>query len=348
VSGASAPGKLVLTGEYAVLDGAPAIVTAVDRRALVNVVASVGAEPAHACRAEARGPAVAPAAFTLAADGSLDWETAAAAEDYRLLGAVTKTLAGEAPLPEAAAFGLRLDTAAFYSGADKLGLGSSAALTVALTAALARHFGRPFEQRLAHAAHRRLQGGEGSGLDVATSIAGGLIRYVAGDPPSVQPLDWPAGLEALFVWTGRSARTTPRVRDYRQWLADKRPADRHGSGADRGPAGLLAVGAQEAADAWQAGEAGAVLDATAAFARALAELGAAAGLDIMGGGHAELARLAETAGVVYKPSGAGGGDLGLALAGEWQRLQAFAAAAQHAGFQPLALRPDHCGLATLE
>jgi phosphomevalonate kinase len=37
---ASAPGKLVLAGEYAVLDGAPAIVMAVDRRAVVSVAAS--------------------------------------------------------------------------------------------------------------------------------------------------------------------------------------------------------------------------------------------------------------------------------------------------------------------
>src|SRR5215813_3105192 len=33
---ATAPGKLILTGEYAVLDGAPAIVVAVDRRAVAR------------------------------------------------------------------------------------------------------------------------------------------------------------------------------------------------------------------------------------------------------------------------------------------------------------------------
>ena len=34
---ASAPGKFVLSGEYAVLDGAPAICVAVDRRAVVTI-----------------------------------------------------------------------------------------------------------------------------------------------------------------------------------------------------------------------------------------------------------------------------------------------------------------------
>jgi phosphomevalonate kinase len=334
VSGASAPGKLVLTGEYAVLDGAPAIVTAIDRHALVTV------ERAATGRVQARGPAIAPAAFTLAEDGVLAWEADGAADDYALLGAVTETLARQGALSGDPPFRLQLDTSAFYSGADKLGLGSSAALTVALTAALARHFGRPFEDRLAFAAHRHLQGGEGSGLDVAASIAGGVIRFITGDSPSVERLRWPDGLEVVFVWTGTSARTTPRVRCYRDW--------RQSGAAARRLAGRLAVSAEEAAAAWQVGDAASVLGATADWAQRLTELDEVAGLDILGGGHAELARLAETAGVVYKPSGAGGGDLGLALAGDGQRLRSFAVAAERAGFRPLDLRPDDRGLATVE
>lgn len=333
MSSADAPGKLVLTGEYAVLDGAPAVVTAVDRRAHVSVA------QAPACRVQAIGPAIAPAAFTLAGDGTLDWQADRAASDYNLLGAVTETLAQAGALPADRAFDLRLDTAAFYHDADKLGLGSSAALTVALTAALCRHFGRRFENALAYEAHRRLQDGEGSGLDIAASISGGLIRFVAGDPPSVERLRWPDGLEVLFVWTGRSVRTTPRVRRYREWRR---------SPAAVGPADRLARSAAEAADAWRAGDTQAVLEATAACARALDGLGETAGLDIGGGGHAELARLADTAGVVYKPSGAGGGDLGLALAGDRRRLQSFRAAAVRAGFRPLSVRPDEGGLATVE
>ncbi len=35
---ATAPGKLIVTGEYAVLDGAPALVLAMDRRAVAATV----------------------------------------------------------------------------------------------------------------------------------------------------------------------------------------------------------------------------------------------------------------------------------------------------------------------
>ena len=333
MNGASAPGKVVLTGEYAVLDGAPAIVTAVDRRARVTI----DKDTAH--RVTAQGPGIAPAAFTLAPDGTPGWDRAGAGDDYRLLGAVTQTLADCGRLPVDRPFGLQLDTAAFYRGADKLGLGSSAALTVALAAALNRHFGHAFDDGLAFAAHRRLQDGEGSGLDVAASIAGGVIRYTVGQPPSVEQIGWPAGLEVSFVWTGCSARTTPRLRRYRDWRR---------SGAAAPLADRLAEDAAQTAAAWQAAEPAAVLETTAAWARRLAELDEAAGLGIRGGGHAEIARLAETAGVVYKPSGAGGGDLGLALAGDRERLRSFGAAAERAGFRPLALRPDDRGLATVE
>ena len=41
----TAPGKLVLSGEYAVLDGAPAVAMAIDRRAVVDV--SRSQEPWH-------------------------------------------------------------------------------------------------------------------------------------------------------------------------------------------------------------------------------------------------------------------------------------------------------------
>ncbi|EIL95727.1 phosphomevalonate kinase, partial [Rhodanobacter thiooxydans] len=101
---------------------------------------------------------------------------------------------------------------AFHAGGDgrpKLGLGSSAALTVALASAI-----RALDRRAAPsidtllAAHRRAQGGHGSGLDVAASLAGGLLLYRLHDgQPRIASATWPHGLEWCCVWSGRPAST---------------------------------------------------------------------------------------------------------------------------------------------
>ncbi|MEJ2602105.1 MAG: hypothetical protein P8172_02225 [Gammaproteobacteria bacterium] len=331
---ASAPGKLVLTGEYAVLAGAPAIVTAVDRRAYARLGS------AAACRVAAKGIDAAPASFEYGPGGRLRWHEAGAAEDYALVAAVMAALADDAPLPVGRDFELNLDTSAFHQDRRKLGLGSSAALTVATTAALCRHFGIDFDTAFASAAHRRFQGGAGSGLDIAAATTGGLIRFRAGgEGPAVEPLAWPAGVEAVFVWTGHSAATAPRVRRFEAW------ADTAGSAPILD---ALGEAAGRAAAAWQSGTPDAVMSATAAWAAMLMELAQAAGLDIWSGGHDRLARLAATAGVVYKPSGAGGGDIGLALSADPDRRHAFASRVVQEGFHVLALGPDARGVSALE
>src|SRR3954469_20493961 len=163
---ATAPGKLIVTGEYAVLDGAPAIVVAVDRRAIARRNATPrGSSPFLVSVAE---------------------EIAARR--------------GETDPAARAALEVSVDSTAFYNRATKLGLGSSAAVTVAATA-LALEQGEvggggpaggaagllprgiaTINQReiltIALAAHARAQGprgARGSGADIAASVYGGTI-----------------------------------------------------------------------------------------------------------------------------------------------------------------------------
>ena len=81
---ASAPGKVVLAGEYAVLDGAPAICAALDRRARVQIAPS-GTDH-HVV--EAPGFSDARGEF-LAIDGELQW--LAAGDDFALVTDVWQT-----------------------------------------------------------------------------------------------------------------------------------------------------------------------------------------------------------------------------------------------------------------
>ena len=137
---AHAPGKLVICGEYAVLHGAPAIAVAVDVRARASV---------------APLPDPGASRLTLPENGAWAFELGAGQPRWR-------ERAGRWPGPDPRGGGGgarratvrdgvrprdRLDTRAFRTTRgdgkpDKLGLGSSAAITVALTAALLAQAGR--------------------------------------------------------------------------------------------------------------------------------------------------------------------------------------------------------------
>lgn len=273
----SAPGKVLLFGEYAVLSGCPALVAAVQRRATCRVL------PASGVEVEGLGlgtthwpprPGDAPLPFALA------------------LLALTRPAPGRYVLDSSA-----LSVAA---GGAKLGLGSSAATTVALAAALTEGAGPRALYQLAQAAHRQAQG-TGSGADVAAAATGGVIRY-----------QWQGGSEATFervpagrtrlhvVWTGQPASTTALVGRVEGWAASA-PA-RH-----RDLVSALGDAALQAFETWA--EFGDLRPAAAASITALEALGAAAGVAIVTDLHRRLDADALAFGCRVKPTGAGGGDL---------------------------------------
>jgi len=323
---ASAPGKLVISGEYAVLDGAPAISASVDRRAVASMAAS--ASWSVACPGFLEGEH----SFSLASEpGRLSWP--AGSSPVPLLDAVFTEFAGGGIGP----YAITLDTSAFQIDGDKLGLGSSAALTVALSAALAAAQGNNPANAVfasARSAHRRLQRGKGSGVDVATSFCGGVIRYRA-DAGVAEPLDWPQGLHAAVLWSGVEARTTDK-------LARLAAAKPHPSR----PA--LGAAAERVADAWQSGNAETVLAAIGAWVTALETFSDVYALGVFAAGHAELTALARHEGLVYKPCGAGGGDIGVVLGTEAAAVDEFADSAVSRGFERLPSKPGEEKIEGLE
>lgn len=305
---ARAPGKLVLAGEYAVLHGAAAIAVAVDVRAEVLVERHGG--PASELVTGPGGPA----AFRWAGDAQPHWEAGHPGPNGRPLEAVLATLAAAGHLPRAAdlpACRIRISSAEFQREAGgsrvKLGLGSSAAVTVALLGAMLRLAGgAPVERRallgLAMDAHRRLQGGRGSGIDVATALFGGVV----GRNDAVQPLPWPRGLHLAALWTGSAASTPELLHRFELWQRHDPPA--FAAQMER----MRSVAAMALA-AWQAGDVQRVLAAVTAYDQALGQLDQAAGIGIYANGHLRLRELCRELGLAYKPSGAGGGDFGIAL-----------------------------------
>ncbi len=317
---ASAPGKFVLSGEYAVLDGAPSVCVAVDRRAVVTIESHDGEH--HVVRAP--GFTAATGRFE-ANEGGLTWLSGG--RDFGLFETVwdaSRPAAGAGPMA------ISLDTGAFRDAASgsKIGLGSSAALAAALAVAL-EALGGARARDAAHAGHRRFQGGAGSGVDVACSIAGGVIEYRMQERQS-RPLAWPDGLYCSVLWSGVAAGTRGRIA-------------RFGDQPDSPSRGELREASSAVSAVVENGRASAVLAALGDYTQALLRFDAAHGLGIFDAGHAALAGHAAADDVVYKPCGAGGGDIGVALATSRASLASFEQVAARSGFMRLALAIDPRG-----
>lgn len=348
----SAPGKLVLVGEYAVLFGHPALVAAVNRRARVKLSASEGDHwSVVAPGFEERSPA-----FDLERIGGLRWRepgSEAAARLCLVERVVGSLVAARHIDPEHLRSGrLVLDTREFFvplaGGGAKLGLGSSAALTVALTEAL-RRWGAdpsgsrvPIDLRSLLELHRSFQGGRGSGVDLAASRDGGVLEYRLTEnarSPKARPIELAGALQLVFVWAGRSASTS-------DFLARLDSGIRADDGAIAAALTELGGVSTTGIGHIRAGDLGGFLADMDAFADAMERLGHAAGIPIFSDEHVTLHRLARDCGLSYKPSGAGGGDVGIGFADDPEAASVFADRAAAAGFPRLDLEIDPTGVTT--
>ena len=271
----SAPGKALLIGEYAVLEGAPALVTAVDVRAVAH-----------------RSPE---------ASSSSPFTRAARAHAAAYLAA--RALPSPGPLP-------LVDTAPFAPGQRKLGLGSSAAATAAVLGYHLHEAGLDLRSpellaellALARLAHAEAQGG-GSGADVAASVLGGALIYRGGPDPTATPTHLPAWLHVAFVDAGAPAQTGSFVAQVREAAACAPAAYAEAMAVLRAASErfLAALGPTPALSALTA--------AVLLHNDGLRRLQSLSGAPILTPTLDLILREAAELGLPAKPSGAGGGDL---------------------------------------
>ncbi len=318
---ASAPAKLVLSGEYAVLQGAPAICMALNRRATVTI--ETHDEPWH--RVVAPGFTTDEGKFD-AQPGRFEWLSGGAS--FKLLEQVWR----EIDLCPDQYLSLSLDTRNFLDAesGSKLGIGSSAALATALATALCSISSPGADAaRVARKAHRAFQGGSGSGVDVACSLFGGLIEYrMSADEHS--RVDWPEGLVFTVLWSMVSAGTMEKLS--RLSMRGTQPSY-----------GELSSAAEQMAAVWRSGSAAQVLHEYGHYIDALQRFSKDHDLGIFDAGHGALVDVAKKMGIVYKPCGAGGGDVGIALADDAAALASFVASPAVSGFIPLDVAMDKNG-----
>lgn len=303
----SAPGKAFLIGEYAVLEGADAVVMAVSRRVVLR---------------RATGP-------------------------MRALVARGRHVAAESlGRPDLAATSWHADSSALYHGRRKLGLGSSAAVVVAAVASVFHESGEAIEspevqrriQDLARGVHDSYQRAVGSGADIAASVLGGTVVLRPGAQDRLEFSSWrlAPGVRLAFVWSGRPASTRAMLRAVRR-LRAARPRAYGRVIAD------MAVAARGFAREGGA-DARVLFDAAACYGRLMDRLGRLAGVPIVSPFAAAVARAARRFGGAAKPSGAGGGDIVVAALPEDADIAAFCAAIGPGGHEFLDLDVDPCGV----
>ena len=305
-----APGKLFLIGEYGVLEGGQAVVAAVDRHALIETapansaqwVDELGAVQAHALIDNPPGPG-----------------------PRALVQAVISTLS-ERSVP-LSSVRVSADSSAL-SAEQKLGLGSSGAVCAGLVRAGAPSLDPAAALDLALAAHRRFQGGRGSGGDVIASAMGGV--NVVRTNTLVRQVSAPVGGFAL-VYTGVSADTRIRVDQFKAWRESPDSAAVLEGLHRAADAGISALDAQDSW-AWNV--------AVREFAAREREM-TAGGVEVFSEPVEGCVCWLEERGWAAKPSGAGGGDVVVAFhpSEPASSLDAGLAATRYSRI-PLALEPS--------
>jgi phosphomevalonate kinase len=243
---------------------------------------------------------------------------------------------------------ITLDTREFFLAEknQKLGLGSSAALTVALLQGLLAQLNPndtkitdpPKLFRLAEEIHYTVQGKRGSGIDIAASCFGGIIQFRrmnSLDKPSfqIQSLALPESLIILPVWTGKSASTTNLVNQVNKF--QKRNLNRYKNIIQQ-----LSKISHLACQAFSNKEIQIYLNYCSEYYQRLKQLGEASQTNIISKVHQQIWTIANAAGAVYKPSGAGGGDIGLVLTDSQNIAQSVSDNLLRSGFEILNLSPS--------
>ena len=363
----SAPGKLYIAGEYAVVEpGHQAVLVAVDRFITVRITP-----------AEDGGSAdlAGHISSTLYEAQSLTWyrrpEDGVVMVDKQFNDYVVSAIRMVEQMVREAGGRLRyfdLDVSSELDDGSghKLGLGSSSAVTVATVRAVARFYGLPLDDmavyKLALLATDAVQP-IGSGGDIAASSFTGWVAYTSPDRAwlhrmrgvpgtgdgsgesaglsELVQMDWPLlsirrlpapGLRLSVGWTGNPA-STPRL------VAD---VQAHTRGAQDAAYTAFLQGSENCLgaliQALQENDGREIGLRIQEGRRLLLGLTRTSGITIETPPLRRLVEIAQEHGAVAKSSGAGGGDCGIALCPPGTDAAAMRSAWESAGIQPLDLR----------
>ena len=311
----STPGKLILLGEYAVLEGAQAIVTAVNKFAKIIITKTDD----NSFYINAPNLGIKELTFIIKNDHLLKFKNNLSSLELDQLSLFDKIFMfiynfikkqNIFPMP----CDITIDTSDFYfeNTNQKLGLGSSAAITVGLVDSLCKFNNVQFNNLhdlfdISLQAHYEAQGKIGSGIDIAASTFKGTgIFKKPADDYLYKNIALPQDLFIIPIWTGASTSTPEFVSKTNQ--------------LKNNDADIYNVVIKELSDLSNIGcshllnnESGDFLVTINKFYETLDKLGKSAGIPIISNSHKNIAEIVWECNGFYKPSGAGGNDIGIAF-----------------------------------
>jgi len=211
----------------------------------------------------------------------------------------------------------------FFQKDTKIGIGSSSAIAVAITRSINKYYSLNLDakEELYNSIelHRAFQKYKGSGLDVVTSYIGAPI--IECSRRKDETYEWkqlriPEGIHIGFIKGNDSANTREMLTRFETRKLDKAEFFKEISRE-------MKESLKELSDAFGQGCRLDILKSLKRYSALMIEMDNTLNIGIYTQADKEASLLAEEQGILYKPSGAGGGDLGLIISDEKATLDQY-------------------------
>ena len=321
----SAPGKIVILGEFAVLDSASAISMAIDKRAIVTIKESAG--ELHWVRTIGYMDGNWP--FNIDKKRKLSWFDSDTPKNIRNL---LEIFCSKFMIQSNLKYEFILDSSLFFDEKKKkkIGFGSSSALIVAMTAAFLKLFNSTKGiDYLAHEIHSDIQGRLGSGIDVQTSLQGGMLVYNRHQAANSKKIKLRPDMRFKIFWSGEEIKTIDQLKLFSDYNAKsfKQLCD---------ISNKLSIN-------WCRYDSKKLIFEMKTYVKCLEEFSMDFDLDLFGVNHNYLSEYTKNmTDAIYKPCGAGG-DIGICIASSESDLNSVVRYAKSIGMEAFELHCDQSG-----
>ena len=324
----TAPGKIFLSGEYLVLDGAVATVMSTKQRVKVTIEDQTDVDNIFYCSViDEYFP------FNVNNNYQINWLNKNPGAFGLFLDLTIKSMQIK---PKKTLFSI--DTNDLYFNGIKIGLGSSAAISVAIVNALNDFYDlRLSKSEMINKSielHKIHQGKTGSGLDVLSSYLSSdllscdidMLRHEAWNT-----FNWPSHLFIKGVITSHQSSTSSMIEKYHN-------AKQISNSNFKNLYLQITKALKELSNAWLIGNSSIILELLKKHSLLMKQLDRDFNLGIYSEEHQKILKHATEFNLFYKPSGAGGGDLGFVLSDDIYKIQKFDQILSDINYQTIELR----------